>query len=446
MGKIRIIIAREYLQKIRNKWFFIITILGPLLVAGIMFLTVYLSLKENEEQKIIVVDKWNIFSDSLVSTRNIKFYNFVSTESQGRALVTEGDFDALLYIPENFGSKSAFTAILEYQKQPSLSTIDYLNKLLESRYFEYTLKANNVPDSVIRLSKMGVKIATKKLDDKGNARTEKFEVKMAIGFIGGFAIYFFIFLYGVQVMRGVMEEKNNRIVEVIVSSVKPFQLMMGKIIGIALVGLTQFLLWVILSLSITGVLNATVFKQMLNEAQQRTDNIEYAEHQGADMKLTSMKNSETPLSLLMKINGLDAIDFNELLICFGLYFLFGYLLYAAMFASIGSAVDSDTDTQQFIFPVTVPQVIALVAAQFIAANPKSDLGFWLSMIPFTSPITMMVRLPFGVPIWQILLSLTLLTITFMIMTWLAAKIYRTGILIYGKKVTWRELGRWLFYK
>ena len=446
MGKIGIIIAREYFQKIRNKWFFVITFLGPLLVAGVMFLTVYLSLKENAEQKIIVVDKWSLFSDSLKSTGNIKFFNFVSTENQGRALVTDGDFDAMLYIPENFGSKSAFTAILEYQKQPSLATIEYLNKSLENLYFEQTLRANNVPDSVIRLSKMGIRIATKKLDEKGNARTEKFEVKMAIGFIGGFAIYFFIFLYGVQVMRGVMEEKTNRIVEVIVSSVKPFQLMMGKIIGIALVGLTQFLLWVTLSLAITGVLNATVFKDMLQEAQQRTDNIEYAHHQGADMKLTTMKSGEAPLTLLMKINGLDSIDFNEIILCFGFYFLFGYLLYAAMFASIGSAVDSDTDTQQFIFPVTIPQVIALVAAQFIAANPKSDLGFWLSIIPFTSPITMMVRLPFGVPAWQIFLSMSLLVVTFCLMTWLAGKIYRTGILIYGKKVTWAELGKWLFYK
>jgi ABC-2 type transport system permease protein len=284
------------------------------------------------------------------------------------------------------------------------------------------------------------------IDDQGKSVDDKFETKMAIGIGLAVFIYFFIIMYGMQIMRGVMEEKTSRIVEVIVSSVKPFQLMMGKIIGIALVGLTQFFLWVVLSLTLTGVINATIMKNIIKDTQVQQAQKEQVFKTGANMNIKEMQKINTPMSLINEQKGLNDVDFTAIIICFGFYFLGGYLLYGALYAAMGAAVDTETDTQQFMLPVTIPIILSFVFAQYVAMNPTSSLSFWLSIIPFTSPITMMVRLPFGVPMWELALSMSLLVVGFIFTTWIAGKIYKTGILMYGKKTTWRELGKWLFYK
>src|ERR1035437_6988260 len=265
---------------------------------------------------------------------------------------------------------------------------------------------------------------------------------MAIGFGAGILIYLFIFLYGVQVMRGVIEEKTSRIVEVIISSVKPFQLMMGKIVGIAMVGLTQFVLWVTLTTILYGIGQATFlkdFSDIKNSALQQ--NVIPSMPNQVKIQQQNINYSEAG----EMIRGLQNINFVQILFAFLFYFLGGYLLYSALFAAVGSAVDSESDTQQFMMPITIPLVISFVAAQFIMQNPEGPLAFWLSIIPFTSPVVMMVRLPFGVPLWEFALSMALLVITFIFMTWLAGKIYRTGILMYGKKVSYKELWKWLRY-
>lgn len=242
-------------------------------------------------------------------------------------------------------------------------------------------------------------------------------------------------------MQGVIEEKTSRIVEVIISSVKPFQLMMGKIVGIAMVGLTQFILWVALTMILAGIGQATFLKdftEQKNTALQQNVVPSMPNQIHTQANITSSETADL-------IKGLQHINFVQMLFYFLFYFLGGYLLYSAMFAAVGSAIDSEADKQQFMMPITIPLVISFIAAQFIMQNPESPLAFWFSIIPFTSPIVMMVRLPFGVPVWELALSMALLVAAFVFMTWLAGKIYRTGILMYGKKVSYKELWKWLRY-
>jgi ABC-2 type transport system permease protein len=252
--------------------------------------------------------------------------------------------------------------------------------------------------------------------------------------ISAFMIYMFIVIYGAQVMSGVVQEKTSRIVEVIISSVKPFELMMGKIIGIAMVGLTQFFLWVLLTVVISTVAGSFIGGKVDVDALQQANSM--------GMQATPAASPSQVQELVAMLNG---FDFAQIVVLFVLYFLGGYLLYASLFAAVGSAVDSETDTQQFSLPLTLPIIFAIYAAIYSAQNPDGPLALWCSMIPFTSPIVMMVRLPFGVPAWQIVLSLLILVMSFIGTTWMAGKIYRTGILMYGKKVTWKEMWKWVKY-
>jgi ABC-2 type transport system permease protein len=444
MGKTGLIIAREYSSKIRNKWFLIMTLLGPLLIAGIMILPIWLSLEENKAQRIIVVDETELFRKSLQSTRNVSFINIASTQEQGEMMLTQGEYTGMLYIPKNF--TKANSVIFKYKKVPDNTLLENIQKKIEEKYFELTLQANNIPDSVIHVSKTSVKLTRQKLKDDGKSVDNAYELKSKTGFIMAGIIYFFILFYGVQIMRGVMEEKSNRIIEVIVSSVKPFQLLLGKIIGIALVGLTQFLLWVLLTIGITLTLNNTVFKEIISDAQLQKENMELIEKQGVESNFTEIKAPETDIDLIKDRQSLADIPFLKIIICFGFYFLGGYLLYGALYAAFGAAVDSETDTQQFILPLTIPVIVSFILAQYVTANPHGTLAVWLSIIPFTSPIIMMVRMPFDPPAWQIAISVLSLIAGFILTTWMAAKIYRTGILLYGKKPSWKEISKWLFYK
>jgi ABC-2 type transport system permease protein len=256
--------------------------------------------------------------------------------------------------------------------------------------------------------------------------------------ITAFIIYMFIVVYGAQVMSGVVQEKTNRIVEVIISSVKPFELMMGKIIGIALVGLTQFFMWILLTVVILLGLSSVFAKDIDATSLQNMQELSQKTTQG-------MPTQQLPGEFQDFMNALNGLDYMQIIGLFIVYFLAGYLLYASLFAAVGSAVDNETDTNQFTMPIMIPIIFAIYAGIFAAENPDGPLAFWCSMVPFTSPIVMMVRLPFGVPAWQLIVSISILILSFVGSTWVAAKIYRTGILMYGKKVTWTEMWKWLKY-
>jgi ABC-2 type transport system permease protein len=317
---------------------------------------------------------------------------------------------------------------------------------MENILFDYRLQGDSIDLGKIERARRPVEIATIKVTEDGEDQKTNSETNMLIGFSLAIAIYIMIFLYGAQVMRGVIEEKTNRIVEVIVSSVKPFQLMLGKIVGVAMVGLTQFLLWIVLTVLISTFINAVILKDQIADQMKQHQQLEKVMKNDLTAKPDKMEKVKTPNEALSFLNNLEKINKTQIALSFAFYFLFGYLLYAALFAAIGSAVDSEADTQQFMLPVTAPLILSFAIAQGVATDPDSGLAQFFSIFPLTSPIVMMVRLPFGVPFWELSLSMASLIIGFLFFTWLAGKIYRTGILMYGKKTTWKELGKWLFYK
>ena len=445
MNKILLIIQREYLTRVKKKSFIVMTLLGPVLMAFILIAPVWFAMHDNEEHRVEVIDESGLF-DGIPDSKTLKFdYPPIRLEIATRDLY-HTDYSAILYIPPNIANGSSGSAIIYYQKQLGIEAEGYIKKILEKKLYDLKLKANNIDVSVLKSAETTVNIITEKQIQSGQSQRTETGIFMVVGYIGGTLIYMFIFMFGVMVMRGVMEEKTSRIVEVILSSVKPFQLMMGKIIGVGLVGLTQFVLWLVLTFSLYSVLQTTVLKNT-NETIAKQ---EYYKNdvlkKGADMGALEMNKKNTPDEVTELYENLGSVNFTHIIVCFLFYFLGGYLLYSAMFAAVGAAVDSEADTQQFMLPITMPLVLSFVLAQAVIKNPESSMAFWLSIIPFTSPIIMMVRLPFGVPLNEIVLSITLLIAGFLGVTWLAAKIYRTGILLYGKKITYKELWKWLFYK
>ena len=439
MSKISIIIQREYLSRVKKKSFIIMTILGPLLFSSLMIVPVWLATQEQDQHFIEVIDDSKLVNGFLKDGDNIKYdYPPVSIDVAKRDLYST-DYTAILWIPENLLTLKK--AVLLFKKHPGIAAQERIKSGIEDVLYENQLEAQGIDLAKVDAAHIPVNLATEKQSESGTAERSNTGINMAIGFGGGILIYLFIFLYGMQVMRGVIEEKTSRIVEVIISSVKPFQLMMGKIVGIALVGLTQFVLWVVLTMVLAGIGQATFLKDF-------SDLKNPALHQNA---VPNMPNQVTPQQ---NINYSEAaeifkdiqnINFPLMLGAFLFYFLGGYLLYSSLFAAVGSAVDTESDTQQFMMPITMPLVLSFIAAQFVMQNPEGPVAFWFSIIPFTSPVVMMVRLPFGVPPWEFALSMGLLIVTFIFMTWLAGKIYRTGILMYGKKVTYKELWKWLRY-
>jgi ABC-2 type transport system permease protein len=343
---------------------------------------------------------------------------------------------ALLLITGDL-SKNPKAVALYSEKQVNLELKTYIAGLLNKYIEQQKLAAYNVPNlkEIVEKSCTNIDIPTIKWAENGQEKEGSAELALVIGMISSFVIYMFIIIYGAQVMAGVIQEKTSRIVEVIISSVKPFELMMGKIIGIALVGLTQFFMWIILT---GGIL--IVGSQFVG------DNVDMASLQQVNqLGMQSMQATQHTGEIQQLFMMLHGFDFMQIIVLFVVYFLGGYLLYASLFAAVGSAVDSETDTQQFSLPLTLPIIFAIYAAIYSAQNPDGPLAFWCSMIPFTSPIVMMVRLPFDVPLWQIVLSLFILVFSFIGTTWMAGKIYRTGILMYGKKATWKEMWKWMKY-
>jgi ABC-2 type transport system permease protein len=444
MSKISLIIKREYLTRVKKKSFIVMTILGPLLMAGLMIVPIWLSMQKPSKQLVEVIDDSYLFKGLIPEKDFIEFdYADIKLEKAQEEFYKSG-YDAILYIPNNIleGGRSIK---LFYKKQLGIATEDYAGSTLGKMMYDVILAKNKVDLNAIKDAEVNSKfnVITEKLEATGKSEKTNTGLYMGIGIGAGVLIYMFIFLYGVQVMRGVMEEKTNRIVEVILSSVKPFELMMGKIIGVALVGLTQFLLWVILTTTIYSVVAVTFLKDIdIKQVQQKEQVIKV----GADLNYMNMGKIDKPTVITEVWNDFKSVNIVEIVLCFLFYFLAGYLMYSALFAAVGSAVDNEADTQQFMLPITIPLIFSFVVAQTVIQNPDSPMAFWFSIIPLTSPVIMMVRLPFGVPPWELALSMGLLVLGFIFTTWLAARIYRTGILMYGKKVTWKELGKWLFYK
>jgi ABC-2 type transport system permease protein len=446
MNKLLLIIQREYFSRVKKKSFILMTILGPLLMAGVLIVPVWLAMRDKTDHQVLVLDHSGLFIEKLTNTSQIKFTYGAESIASAKLKLKDGPFDLIMEIKGDALNDEKTTPVLYYKKQPGISTEQYITNQMENILFDYRLQGDSIDIRKIDKARRQVQLLTLKVTENGTDEKTNTEVNMAIGFGCAIAIYFMIFLYGSQVMRGVIEEKSNRIVEVIISSVKPFQLMLGKILGVALVGLTQFILWIILTLVLQTAITTFLFKGEIADKVKQNSQIEKVMKNDLTADITTLEKVETPNEAIALFNDLDKVNFSQIIICFAFFFLFGYLLYAALFAAIGSAVDNEADTQQFILPVTIPLILSFIIAQNIIKDPDSSMAQFFSIFPLTSPIVMMVRLPFGVPMWELLLSMFMLIIGFLFFTWLAGKIYRTGILMYGKKTTWKELGKWLFYK
>lgn len=438
MSKIGLIIKREYTTRVMKKSFILLTFLTPILFAGMIALVVWLGgIKDDKVKKIIVIDKTHLYTHVLKSNEVYSFqYVDAPVEDVKKHNGEKNQFAALLYISDDLTTNPK-AVILYSEKQVNMELKSYITVQLNKYVEEQKLSAYNIPrlKEMVEKSHTEIDLKTMKWSQDGKEKIGSAELAIAIGMLSAFVIYMFIIIYGAQVMSGVVQEKTNRIVEVIISSVKPFELMMGKIIGIAMVGLTQFLMWVLL----TGIISVVVGSIFSGNVDVNTL------QQMSKMGMQSVPTNVMPSEIQSLFNALNGINYFQIVSLFIVYFLGGYLLYASLFAAVGSAVDNETDTQQFSMPIMLPIIFAIYAGIFAAQNPDGPLAFWCSMIPFTSPIVMMVRLPFDVPAWQIILSLTILILSFIGTTWMAGKIYRTGILMYGKKATWNELWKWLKY-
>lgn len=440
MGKIGLIIKREYLTRVRKRSFLIMTILGPLIMGAIMIVPVWMASVNVSIKKVLVLDEAGFIEGLLQENDDVKFFYTRTPLKKSLATLEADEYYALVHVPrfqDNDINHLQGQIKLYSAKQVSLNMKLFVRNQIEKQIERLKLQSQGVDQDLVDNVKKTVNVPLEIIPLKGET-SSGVEMNTALGMIGGVLIYLFIFLFGAQVMRGVIEEKTNRIVEVIISSVKPFQLMMGKIIGIALVGLTQFLLWVVLTGSIYTIFMATVVKDKLSP-----DKMEALMKQSPDG--TAVADFDELRKTQEVVNEVARINWGLMIPCFIFYFLGGYLLYGAMFAAIGGAVDSEADTQQFMLPVSAPLIFSFVMAQTVLNDPNGSLATWLSIIPFTSPIIMMVRLPFGVHYSEVLLSMGMLILGFIFTTWAAGKIYRTGILMYGKRPTWREMLRWLRY-
>lgn len=445
MNKIWIIIKREYLTRVKKRSFLIMTVLGPILMAAMFIGPAWLTqMEDNEVKTIAVIDSSKIFAGRLPETEFIKFEYLKNVKtSEVEKNFKNNNYYALLYIPPTVLSSPLVS--LSSNKQPSISVRMHIANSLKRDIESLKLLKNNIDPKVLKSIETNVHVGIIKLSDDGKGKEEFADLKMYLGIVGGMLIYFFIFMYGAQVMRGVIEEKTSRIIEVIISSVKPFQLMMGKIVGIAFVGLTQFLLWIILTATIVIGAQKIFFNDTHTYKNIKAQSI-MANSQNMNIADESTQNEAAFNEMDNIYSEIKKIDFVAIIGSFLFFFLAGYLLYSAMFAAIGSAVDSEADTQQFMMPVTIPLILSVALVGNVTSNPEGPLAFWFSMIPFTSPVVMMMRIPYGVPVEQVALSVGILIGSFIFMTWLAGKIYRTGILMYGKKVNYKELYKWLKYK
>lgn len=438
MSKIGLVIAQEYKNRVAKKSFLVLTILMPILFVGLIFTPIWLAtLEDNDLKQVAVIDQTGKYLDVFTDNDAYKFDVIGAPLDSLRQSEKRGDYEAIVVISKNLATSPEAVTIYS-EKQINIGLKNFIQQGLNSFVEKENLRSYNIPNiqEIINESQANVRVNTIKWREDGSEEISSSEVAIAIGMVFTMLIYMFIFIYGAQVMSSVVQEKTSRIVEVLICSLKPFELMMGKIISIALVGLTQFGIWLILTIGLVFISGQFLGNSINPETMV---NMEQLSNADTLQQTTSSLNFDSIMEMIMSVNPF------ELIVYFLIYFIGGYLLYASIFAAIGSAVDNETDTQQFMLPVTIPIIFAIYAAIYGAQNPDGPLAFWCSMIPFTSPIVMMVRLPFGVPMWEKILSVTILIASFIATTWMSAKIYRTGILMYGKKPSWKEMWKWLNY-
>lgn len=436
MNKILLIIQREYLSRVKKKSFLVMTFLVPVLIIGMYALIAFLTVKGGDKKaEVKVIDDSGIFAGNFKDSRSVNYSITKEGLEAAKKEATESGEGFVLYIPENIEKDGKIE--LFSTKKAGLSAVSNMEKQINDLLRNKQLKDAGIDPATLKQIDPDINIDAIELTEEGE-KDSSAGAAYAIGFAAAILIYISLFIYGAQVMRGVIEEKTSRIVEVVISSVKPFQLMMGKIIGVGLVGLTQFILWIVLSTTLTGAAGKILLKDKIDQVKTEVSVNEAG-------KAVEQVDAEGPAAKIL--NAVQTLNLPYILGCFLVFFLGGYLIYSALFAAIGAAVDNETETQQFMFPITLPLLFTYIMSfSFIVNNPDSTLSFWLSIIPFTSPIAMMVRLPFGVPGWEVALSMVLLIAGFLFTTWLAARIYRVGILMYGKKVNFKELAKWLTYK
>ena len=433
MNKIWLIIQREYISRVKKKSFLVTTLLIPILMFGLIATMAYMAAKSEQKEAIAVIDESGVFINKMDTSSSSYTITYIAddTHENYTTLLEKNKCDILLHI---YPFRNGLPDSINIYKDGgvSLSAKEFISDDMNTIYQIKQMQDEGIDkDKIDSINNSSIRL--KSFDLKNNQETSS-EIATMIGYVTGFLIYLVILIYGMGVMRGVMEEKTNRIAEVIISSVRPFQLMMGKIVGIALVGLTQFLLWLILTGSLQFLL--PLFIPELRQAM----------HPSSAAGMDAM--SKVPTSELAGIfNSLSNQHWSLILSCFLFYFLGGYFLYAAMFAAVGSLVNEDQqEAQQMTIPITMPIILAFFIMTSAIKDPNSTLAIFGSMFPLTSPIVMMARIPYGVPAWQIATSMLLLVAGFVLMTWLSAKIYRTGILMYGKKASWKEVIKWMRYR
>ena len=446
MNKTKIIIKREYLSRVRKKSFVVMTILGPLMICALLVIPVLLQQTGESRSEIIVVDATaERLDDKSVAIFKNKFksddavhYTYSDDIEAAQKILKDNSCDAVLEIVSTSDNPPIKSFLYYGENEPGLKvqeqTKNQILNILRNSILQYDYGMNE--KQIEWINNPTIDFYTKNILTGESSFNE---IKTILGAVGGFLIYMFIFIFGSMVMKGVSEEKTNRIVEVLVSSVKPVQLLMGKLIAIALVGLTQFAMWVVLTVGIISFVQAASPELFAPTEQEQ---ITVNERVITVDKLNSVESSEAN----ELVQGLMAINYPLVIGMFLFFFIAGYFLYASLFGAIGSLIDIDTDGQQFTLPVTIPMIIAIVSLPMVMENPSGSAAFWLSVIPFTSPVAMMVRIPFGVPVWQLAVSVGLMIVTIVLCVAIAAKIYKTAILMYGKKITYKEIWKWLRYK
>ena len=432
---------REFLNRVQKKSFLITTILVPLIFPAIIGVLVYIMKKEAESAKadtVQVVDESGKFV-----FENSKRYTFVPLSmplEQAKKAYNETKDFALLYIPP-FDLNKPEGMVIYTKENPSIEKVGGLESILQDRIRDLKLEEYKIDKETLKGLKVSVNLKQINLSETGEEKSSNSGILYGLGFGLGILIYMFVLVYGIQIMQGVIDEKTSKIVEVIVSSVKPFQLMLGKIIGIASVGLLQFTIWIILiTVLSTGALSYFGLKMPQKQAMEEVTKQMNDEEVKAAVSQQNSKIDET-------LSNLSQIPFGKIAFVFVFYFLGGYLLYGALFAAVGSAVESMQESQQFQFPITLPLLIGYFGLfMFILRDPHGPVSFWLSVIPFTSPVAMVGRIAFDVPNWQLALSMLLLVGGFLFTTWIAGRIYRVGILMTGTKVSWKVLAKWFLMK
>lgn len=431
MNKIGLIIRREYLTRVRKKSFIIMSIVGPLLFGLIFVIPIWLASGEGDEKVIEVLDESGYFRGKFEGTGAVSFSYLDNSIDEAKEDLKSKNMYGLLYIPKlDLDDPKGITFFAE--KNPSIEIQSSLEWFLRKEIEDIKLTNSGIDKEALDKIKTTIDLNVINLTNKGEKEGDV-TVATITGYASALLIYFFIFLYGVQTLRGVIEEKTSRIVEIIISSVKPFQLMMGKIIGIGAVGLTQLLIWVFLTLIIEQAA-LTFYKTDFSKSKQ------------VELVQGAQASTNEDVSIPEIFEKLETINFPLLLGTFLFYFITAYLFYGSLFAAVGSAVDNDADAQQFQLPITLPLIFSIMLLGAILRDPHGNLAFWASIIPFTSPVVMMMRIPFDPPVWHILLSMVCMVAGFIFTTWLAGRIYRIGILMHGTKINYKILAKWMMMR